>query len=290
MVYKFVMNGEKIMKSIGAQQMEKENRAGIVRMLLLGLLLGIASITPGLSGGVLAIAFGVYAPAIDAIVNIRSHFKRSVAFLFPLAAGGGAGVILFGIIMKPLLDHYAISIIYLFMGLVVGSLPSFLKESTRGGFRTAYLIPLAIAFLAGILINYGMDKSAYNSELNIPTLLASGAVLSFGTVIPGISSSFILLQMGVYDKILTECLHINIGVILWLAIGFLAVSLLTVKLINTAFKRFGGYAHFAALGFLVASVAAVFPGFRAGAFVLIDLFLFAAGAVAVYLFMKKASC
>ena len=274
------------MQELNSVSNENKVPSGFARLLLLGLILGIASITPGLSGGVLAIAFGVYAPALDAIVNVRSHFKKSAAFLIPLGMGAAVGVLLFGIIMKPLLDRYTTSIIYLFMGMVLGSLPSFLKQSTRGGFRPAYLIPLCITFLIGMLISFGLEKSDYTSELTLPTLLVSGAVLSLGMVIPGISSSFILLQMGVYNKIITAFLHIDIYAMFWIVLGFIVVSALTVKLLNTAFKKFGGYAHFAALGFLVSSVVAVFPGFREGLLWIIDLLLFAAGAAAVYLFMN----
>lgn len=277
------------MYNTNASPNDSNLQSGFARLFILGLILGIASITPGLSGGVLAIAFGVYAPALDAIVNVRAHFKKSVKFLFPLILGAGIGVIMFGIIMKPLLDYYTVSIIFLFMGLVIGSLPSFIKEATRGGFRPSYLIPTAIAFIIGMGITYGLDKSAYSSELTVPTLLASGAVLSFGMIIPGISSSFILLQMGVYNKIITEFLHINLSVIFWIVLGFLIVSALTVKLIHAAFRKFGGYARFAALGFLAASMTAVFPGFRGGIASAIDIFIFAVGTAAVFLFMKKAT-
>ena len=92
---------------------------GFLKLFLLGLIIGIASITPGLSGGVIAVSLGLYSVAIDSVVNIRRQFKKSFAFLFPLCLGAGIGIISFGIIMKPLLEHYETAVIYLFMCLVL---------------------------------------------------------------------------------------------------------------------------------------------------------------------------
>ena len=58
---------------------------GFFKLFLLGIIIGIASITPGLSGGVIAISLGLYTVAIDAIVNIRRQLKKSLTFLFNLS-------------------------------------------------------------------------------------------------------------------------------------------------------------------------------------------------------------
>ena len=267
--------------------MNKTDKNSILSLLLSGLIIGVASITPGLSGGILAIALGLYAPALDAITKIRSEFKKSVSYLLPLAIGAGLGVIIFGIIMKPLLENFEKSIIYLFMGLVMGSLPSILQKATSDGFRLLYLIPFFVAFAIGMLLAGAVDSNIKNAELTPVILMISGGVLSLGMVVPGISSSFLLLQMGVYEKIISALLSFDLYFIFWVALGFIILSLTTVKLINAAFKRFHGYAYFAALGFLLSSMIAVFPGLRTGWYLATDVILFAIGTVSVYFFMKK---
>ena len=264
-----------------------ETKNGLLKLLALGFIIGIASIVPGLSGGVLAISFGIYTATINALLNIRKNFKESLSFLIPLGIGAGIGIILFGIIMKPLLANYETSVIYLFIGMIIGSLPSFLKESKKGDFRILYLLPMLITFCIGMVISGTVMEKPSTSELNIVTLLISGGVLSFGMVIPGISSSFILLQMGVYEKLISSFLSIDIYTIFWVVIGFITASLLTVKLVNIAFSKFHGYAHYAALGFLISSVVSVFPGFESGTAQIINLLLFVTGAIAVFMFMKK---
>lgn len=268
-------------------QTEKFSDNNFVKLLLFGLIIGIASITPGLSGGVLAISFGLYTAAISAVMNIRKDFKNSFMFLLPLAIGGGIGIILFGVIMKPLLENFETAVIYLFIGMIIGSLPSFLKESNKNGFRILYIIPLLVTFTIGMIISGTVMTAQSTSELNMINLLISGGVLSLGMIIPGISSSFILLQMGIYESLINAFLSIDIYSIFWVIIGFLIVSLLTVKLVNAAFNKFHGYAHFAALGFLLSSVVSVFPGVENNTAQIINLLLFVIGAIFVFLFMKK---
>ena len=268
-------------------QSEKIIDNNFIKLLFFGLIIGIASITPGLSGGVLAISFGIYTSAISAVLNIRKNFKQSIMFLLPLAIGVGIGIIIFGIIMKPLLENFETSVIYFFIGMIIGSMPSFLKESNEKGFRILYIIPLLITFAIGMIISGTVMSNPHTSDLNMINLLISGGVLSLGMIIPGISSSFILLEMGIYQSLINAFLSIDLYVIFWVAIGFVIVSLLTVKLVNMAFNKFHGYAHYAALGFLISSVVSVFPGLSNGLSQIINLILFVIGALAVFYFMKK---
>ncbi len=268
---------------------DRENSSYSPLMLMIfGFIIGIASITPGLSGGVLAISFGIYAASIKAVTKLRSDFKNSFLFLLPLAIGAGIGIIVFGIIMKPLLENFKISVIYLFMGMILGSIPSFLKQSNKDGFRLMYILPLLITFSLGMIVSTSFSSFEEASFLTIPILLISGGVLSIGIIIPGISSSFILLQMGVYEKLISSFLEINIYSIFWVIVGFLLVTILTVKIVNIAFSKFHGYSHYAALGFLASSFVSVFPGFENGFIQIINLILFVVGIMAVFLFMKKA--
>lgn len=268
---------------------EIKKERSFLNLLLIGLIIGIASITPGLSGGILAISFGIYEMAVNSVINLRNNFKKNFNFLFPLGIGAVIGIVIFGFIMKPLFSNFEKSVIYLFLGMIVGSLPSFLKEANKNGFRILYIIPFLIAFTLGIFFSTTFIKNSSQSELNVLKLVIGGCILSLGMVVPGISSSLILIDMGIYESILDSFLSINIYVIFWVAIGFLISSLLSLKLINMAFKKFSGFTHYAAFGFLVSSIIAVFPGFEFNFVQIINLILFIIGAVSVYIFMKKTN-
>lgn len=266
---------------------EIKKERNFLNLILLGLIIGIASITPGLSGGILAISFGIYETAVNSIINLRNNFKKSFNFLLPLGIGATIGIISFGFIMKPLFSSFEKSVIYFFLGMIAGSLPSFLKEANKKGFRLLYIIPFLITFTLGIFFSTTFIENSSQSDLNVLKLVISGCILSFGMIIPGISSSLILIDMGVYESILTSFLSFDIYIIFWVTVGFLIASLLSLKLINMAFKNFGGFTHYAAFGFLVSSIVAVFPGFEFNYMQIINSILFIIGAVLVYIFMKK---
>lgn len=260
---------------------------GFFRLLLLGLIIGIASIMPGMSGGILAIALGIYEPVLDAIVNIKAQFKKSFFFLLPIFIGAAIGIFIFSVIMKPLIQNFEISIIYFFIGLVLGSLPSFLKSANDGGFRLLYILPLLLFFALGMIFAGAVDSNIKNAEITPLILLLSGGVLALGMVVPGVSSSFVLIQMGVYEKILNALLTFDFYYILWIGLGFLIIAVLLVKLLNVAFKKYHGFASYGALGFLISSIIAVYPGTRQGTGLLIDIILLIIGSIFVYTFMKK---
>lgn len=256
-----------------------------LKLFFFGFIVGIAAILPGLSGGILAIALGVYAPAVDALISIRHNFKKSCAFLIPLGIGVALGLLLFGIIMKPLLENYERTIIWLFSGLIIGSIPSLLKEATKKGFRILYLIPALVAFTLGMLISGAVETNIYNAHVTPLLIFIGGGVLALGMIIPGISSSFILLQMGLYDKIISAFVGLDFYFIMWTVLGAAVFALITIKLISIAFNRWHGYAYFAAFGFLLSTLISVFP--RSGT--PIDIIFFIVGIIAVYIFMKKTA-
>lgn len=256
-----------------------------LKTIILGFIIGVAAITPGLSGGILAIVLGVYAPALDAVMTIHHNFKKSVSYLMPLGIGALLGLATFGIVMKQLLASYEQTVVYCFIGLIAGSLPSLLKQATKEGIKKTYFVFLASAFAIGLFFSFAVAGNNTVSTSSPVILLVSGVFLAMGILVPGISSSFLLMQLGSYNEIINSIATLNILNLIWIGAGALAFFLITAKLINIAFKKHHGYAYFTALGFLFASVITSFPGFPG----IIDLFFFLMGLLGAYMFMKKAS-
>ncbi len=245
-----------------------------------GVIIGAAGIIPGLSGAVIAVSLGIYPKLISAITDLRKNFKKTAPFLITFALSALLGMFLFGVVMKPLLDNYEHSIIWLFMGLIIGSIPSFMKEATQEGFKITYIIPMIIFFATGMFLT---DWTGYKMTVSTASpvmMFAVGAILAIGAVVPGISSSFILMQIGMYDKLISAFVGFELLTMFWVALGGVIFLLATVKLINLAFKRLYGYAHFAAFGFLLSTMVGVFPRIEH----ITDIVLFIVGAVFIYTF------
>ena len=88
-----------------------------------GIIVGIGGVSPGLSGSVLLIIFGLYQKTLDALGTLLTDFRSKVRFLLPLAAGMGTGVLLFSRLIDLLLRRYEMPTRFCFLGLILGTLP-----------------------------------------------------------------------------------------------------------------------------------------------------------------------
>ena len=122
----------------GGNRPDKTNREGAAsfgRTLITGFFIGIGAIAPGISGGAIAVIFGLYDRIADAIAHFYRGFREKMRFLLPLCLGGGAGVLLFGQVISWLFAHYNTPVRILFIGLMAGTLPSLFRTAAKEGFR-----------------------------------------------------------------------------------------------------------------------------------------------------------
>lgn len=227
-----------------------------------GIIIGIGAIAPGVSGGTFAVIFGVYDKLTNAIANIFNNFKKKLLILLPVGLGVCVGVLGFSRIVKYLFEHHEVEIIFLFIGLMIGTLPSVVKEANKKGFRRRYLLLFIIAFsvttLFTILENSVIDIIPQSSHSFI-SLITYGVIIGFGTIVPGISSSFILMYIGAYGIVIEAISNIDLIILIPVGIGFGISILLFARLISFLFKRFYGYTYYTILGFVLGSIITILP-------------------------------
>jgi len=218
------------------------------------------------------------------IGSLFRSFRENVRYLLPIGVGGVVGVLLTSNVLSMLVVRYEAQLLSLFTGLVLGSLPELYAEvrldvpKLRWKHAAATLLGLGfvLAFALGEAVAAG---NAEVRELTVPAALLSGAVLSVGTVIPGISSSFILVYLGLYPAVIATIASVldlktltssglaaavgslgaHILPLLAMAGAFGLVSIFIIKLVNRVLKRHHATAYAAVLGFVVGSVALVLP-------------------------------
>ena len=93
--------------------------------------MGIANIIPGVSGGTITVAMGLYDRVIHAITHLKSEFKESMKLLIPIFAGAGVAIVALSRLFEFLLAVYPIPTNFAFCGLIAGSLPFIFKKSKR---------------------------------------------------------------------------------------------------------------------------------------------------------------
>jgi len=259
---------------------------------LKGTIIGIGAVAPGVSGGAFAVMLGVYSKLTSALANIFHDFFRKVKTLFPLGMGIVFGVLAFSRVMKYLFEYHETNIRFLFIGLMLGTIPSVIKDANKNGFKKSYLIPCLIAFsitvIFTILENNVIDIIPETSP-DLLTLIVYGVVIGFGTIIPGVSSSLILMYIGAYETLLDALVSLDLMVIIPVGIGFGFSILLFAKLINYLFDKAYGFIYYIILGFVFGSIIAILPNVELGLEIFSGIIYLVIGFLLTYFMSAKYS-
>lgn len=253
---------------------------GFLQRMLLGLTLGIASITPGVSGGAIAAAFGLYERIIRSVSHFFADIERNVRFLLPLGLGVGIGIVGFSNLMEWLMQAIPDLVIWLFLGLMAGSLPTLLRTANSHGWRPQLLGWTGVAMLIMFLLTGPTGAApAPNAEAveNWANCLFYGVILAIGTIVPGLSSSFILISLGSYEELLGAIAHFRLSVLVPAGIGFVVSAILLVRVVEWVFSRFHAQAYYTVLGLLLASALLIVPDLHWGWSLLAGTGMFAGG-------------
>lgn len=257
-----------------------------------GIAIGIGAIVPGVSGGALALIFGIFERLTFAIANITKDFKKNVIFFFPIGLGGIVGVLVFSRVMNYLLNNYEVEVKYLLIGLIIGTFPLVIKEANRHGFKIKYLIPFVITLVTTVLFAI-LENQVINvipeGNPGLIQLMVYGAIMGFGTIVPGISASFILMYIGAYQILLDAISTINITVLIPTGMGFGLSIILFANIVALLLKKAYGYTYYAILGFVIASIIPVFPGIAFSYKHLISLLLLVGGFYLSFYLIKYSN-
>lgn len=206
---------------------------------LKGVLVGIGGIAPGLSGSVMLIILGLYEKSINAISTLFKNFKKNVAFLFPIVLGFGCGILLFSKVVDFFLGNFEFETRYLFLGLVVGTVPLFYKSVKKEGFSKKYYLVIALSFAFGIALfsfNKGLFPVITNPSIFQSVLL--GIAVAGSSIVPGVDSAVILSSLGLYELYVSSIAHMIFPILIPAAFGLIIGAFLISTMINFCIKRF----------------------------------------------------
>ncbi len=243
---------------------------------LKGVAMGAGAIAPGVSGGALAVIFGLYDKITDFIAHLNRNFKRNLVFFIPIGIGGVAGVLIFSRIIEFLFQNFETEVRYAFVGLMLGTLPSVIREANKKGYKQKYLFPFIISLVLTLVVTY-LENNAVILINEVGTspvhLIIYGLIIGFGTIIPGVSASIILMYMGAYEIIIGAISDLHIIFIFYMGIGFVLSILLFAKLISMLFEKAYGMTYYTILGLVLGSIVSIFPGFEISIYYLMNLLI-----------------
>ena len=173
----------------------------IFRCVVGGTLMGLANLVPGISGGTMLLAAGVYPEFVGAVAGLSMLRVRVNSVVVLAAIGGSAGVaiLLLAGTMRLLVIEQRWVMYSLFIGLTLGGVPLVWKLLRPATF-TAW-IGATVAFGLMVLMALGTG-GAYAQESNTTLLLLSGLAGASAMILPGVSGGYLLLLLGQYEPIL----------------------------------------------------------------------------------------
>ena len=245
--------------------------------LIKGVFVGIANVIPGVSGGTMAVSFGIYDKLLNAISSLLKSFKKSFLTLLPIILGMAIGIVGFTYIIPWLLANFPFATSCAFTGLIIGGIPAILR-SLKDGWQSeekksllvnilVFLILLAVA-MAMVFLNGDSESgiALTASAGMIVKIFFMGIIASATMVIPGVSGSLVLMILGYYFGVINsvkqfvEALRTmnlqgmlnELYILIPFAIGCVLGIFFISKLISYLLKRFAS-ATFSGIFALVAS-------------------------------------
>lgn len=248
----------------------------MIKTICKGIVIGIANIIPGVSGGTMAVSMGIYDKLIHAITHIKSEFKKGLALIIPIVIGVLIALIGLSFIITPLFEHFPIPTNLLFVGLIVGGLPAIGKKVKGNAIRVSHIIAFVLFFVVVVSFAAMGKKTGLEADLtfgfvNVLKLFGVGIIASATMVIPGVSGSMILLLIGYYEPITTNIRGFikalvefdvpsilqGFGIFIPLGIGVIVGIIAIAKMIEFVFKKFPLIAYWAIIGLIIASPFAI---------------------------------
>ncbi len=260
----------------------------MLKTIVKGFIVGSSMMIPGVSGGSMAMILGIYDRLIASIPALFSKktFKESFKFLAIFVIAALAGILIVARPLDALISRYSVIIMYLFLGAVCGTIPMMVKKAHSEGFDLQSFIYI----LLGVLIVFSIDfipEGIFNPSLDasftdILIQLLGGVLVSVGLVLPGISTSYLLLVLGLYEPLLSALSNGEFLSLIPLVLGLLVGILALTKGLEVAMNRYPKVTYMMILGFLLASLKEIYPGIPSGFGIVLAIILFILGFIVVY--------
>ncbi|MBP3608587.1 MAG: DUF368 domain-containing protein [Treponema sp.] len=258
----------------------------ILRLILIGIVIGMANVIPGVSGGTLAVVFNIYDKFINAITLNVKRIIANRKFVFPLLIGMAIGVLLFSKLITVLYGRFPIQTNFFFTGLILGSMPLIfkfmLKTETEEKLSVAKKIIIFVCVLAGLVallffssLESNVDKSQMISVLPpisvglSAKIFFAGLIGAIAMIIPGISGSLLMLILGVYPIVMSsipalfdsETMFHAFFLLLPNGIGVLLGLLIGAQIVKVLLRIAPNHTYAVIFGLLCGSAITLIPDF-----------------------------
>ena len=227
--------------------------------ILQGSLVGLGAVLPGISGGVLCVIFGIYKTIMEFLADPFRKFKTHFPKLLPYGIGVVIGFLGVAKVLAFLLEKYEAPSICVFIGLIVGLLPSLFREAGEQGRDKKSYISLIIAMVAIFVLLISLKVLSVEITPNFAWYLFCGFCLTLSVIAPGMSFSTLLMPIGLYQPFVDGISSFDFGIIIPVGIGALATVILFAKAVDALFTHHHSVAFHGIIGVVIAATVMTVP-------------------------------
>ena len=229
-----------------------------------GAIVALSMLVPGVSGGTMMIVLNVYKQTIEALDGITYGKLIHKRLMLKLIIGGLLGLFGFGWILLYLMSLSKVSMYYLFMGIVVMGAILLIRKISFKHLKSHHVVYLVVGIVVAMSLTYLPKVSLvdFDGSLIDKLLLVvlGGVVIAIALILPGISTSYLLLVLGLYEPTLNAIKTLNIRYLTPMLGGVFIGILLTTRFLNWLLKKHQIPTYLMIIGFMIGSIPQIFPG------------------------------
>ena len=241
-----------------------------LRDLLCGVLIGAGAILPGVSGGVLAVVFDIYRPFMEVLTHPREAIPKYWRWFLPIGLGCAIGFLGFAKGIAAAIDVSSTVTTWLFIGLIVGTVPSLFREAGKEGRSIGSWVSMAVCAGAIFFSLFYVGKViCVTVEPNFWWYNFCGALWGMSLVIPGLTSSSVMMALGLYQPMLEGLARLDFLVLSACLPGMVLTILLLARLVSWFFRKHYSIAFHGIFGIVLASTSVIIPTRSVGAWAIV---------------------
>lgn len=267
---------------------DRKNLLLLLIWLLEGIVVGFGAILPGISGGTLCVAFGMYRPIIEVLSHVRSGLKKYGLMLSFFLFGVFVGFVALSGLAAWLLEKNTSLVTCVFIGFILGVMPELWRDAGAQGRTVRSILSMFIGFVGMVaILTLLKTKLSISVSPGIPGFFLCGILWGLSFIIPGLSSSSLLLFFGLYQPMLKGIASFDLTVLIPLGIGMALCVLLLSRVVGRTYQKHYSAASHGILGIVAATAVMILPGWNGSARTLVTyIAAISAGAVLSFCFSK----
>jgi putative membrane protein len=239
-----------------------------IRIVLVGLLMGAAEVVPGVSGGTIAFVSGFYERLVNGIarltplsllelpkIGFAAWWKKyDLGFLFVLFGAMLVSILILARGVSYLLAEHPVGIWSFFFGWVLSSI---FVVGRR-------LLPLSVesGLALGVGVAFGMVVVRiipFEADISGFTLFAGGCIAVCAWILPGLSGSFLLLVLGLYQTVIAAIKNFELLTLGYVGLGCVVGLMCFSRILTVLLARFYDVTVALLVGFMLGSLTKIWP-------------------------------